>query len=238
MDKKTVIVFGAAGGIGRCIVEKLKSKYYVIAADLAKNVLEMKEDNVCCIVFDMLSDDLEDKLKKCLEGKFSLYGVVFSAGVMIPGSVCKISEDDWCHTMDLNLNSIFRLSKILIPELLKSKKSHIISLASNLGIVGAYDMSAYAVSKAALIELMKCMALDYGSSGLLANTISPGFAETDMLKSAIKQFSSNKNWMFACGGLPRQHVDKEDIADTVKYLLGQNSLNGANVVIDNGYSIR
>ena len=141
-------------------------------------------------------------------------------------------------TMNVNLNSVYRLCQLLIPVLLKEKKSHIVILASHLGVVGSYNLSAYSMSKAALIEFAKCLALDFGDKGLMVNSISPAFVNTGMLNHAISKFATSKKWMFATGGLPKQRMNINDIAKVVHMLLEQESINGSNIVIDGAYTAR
>ena len=112
---------------------------------------------------------------------------------MIPGSITEISHADWAETIEVNLTSVYKICRLLMPYLLKQKHSHVISIASQIGVVGAYNLSAYCASKAALIELMKCISLDFSDQGLCANTISPGFIETDLLKNAISKFATAKS---------------------------------------------
>lgn len=237
-EKCTIIIFGAAGGIGREFVGRLKNTYNIIAIDCSEAVMELEEEKVQCMVLDMMSSDAGMRIRETLDTVEKVYGVIFSSGIMIPGNVESLSIDDWNYTMDSNLNAIFRMTKVIIPYLLKNKKSHIITIASNLGTVGTYDLCSYSTTKAAVIEFMKCLALDYGDRGVLANCISPGFVKTSMLNSAMKRFATNKKWMFATGGLPRQYVEVNEVTNTVEYLLSQSCLNGTNIVIDHGYSVR
>lgn len=237
-ERLNIIVFGANGGIGIEIVSKLKTMYNIIAIDSNEGVMDLEEDSVTSIVLDLSNTEEYKKLKYCLNKGFKIFGVIFAMGIMIPGSTLKISEVDFEKTLEINITSIFRVTKIVLPYLLQNKNSHVIALSSSLGVVGAYDLCAYSTSKAAVIEYMKCLALDYGDKGLHANCISPGFVKTNMLNNAMKQFLTNKKWMFATGGLPQQYVEISEIVDTVQYLLNQKGLNGANIIIDHGYSVR
>lgn len=236
--KKFVLVLGAAGGIGKVIVEKLKLDYQIIAVDMNESVSALKEENVCSYCLNLQHFSERMQLEEIIKSLPNLYGVVIATGIMLPGNVTEISEEDWNNTLDTNVTLVFKLMKMTIPYLLKQKYSHIIVIASHIGTVGAYNLSAYCTSKAAIIELVKCVALDYGFEGLIANSISPGFVKTNMLDQAMKQFQTNKNWMFACGGLPKQHIDPEDIAGMVSFLLQQTCMNGENVIIDGGYTVR
>lgn len=238
-ETKTVAVIGANGGIGRKAVDRLRQEgYRCIAVDKEEQVRELESEDVETVWGDMLSDTVAEQLQEVMERQKRIYGVVFAAGIMIPGRVSDLEAEDWNRTMETNLTSVFKLTKTMLPYLLQNKSSHMIAIASHLGVVGSYDLAAYSVSKAGLIEFIKCMALDYGGCGLLANCISPGFIKTKMLDKAMGKFACNKKWMFATGGLPRQHVDVNDVVHMISFLLSQESMNGENIIMDAGYSVR
>ncbi|WP_449077999.1 SDR family NAD(P)-dependent oxidoreductase [Ruminococcus sp.] len=238
-ERKTVLVMGAAGGIGSIIVRMLESYYRILAVDKDPRVFDLAQDeNIHVLQLDLQKLDDRQSLKAVLDTIPGLYGAVIATGIMIPGSVMELSEEDWSKTIDINVTMVYHLVKLLIPYLVKEKTSHIIALASHLGTVGSYNLAAYSTSKAAVIELIKCIALDYGDQGVIANCISPGFVKTEMLNCAMRQFATNKKWMFASGGLPKQHIDPQDIAGMVSFLLQQTCMNGENVIIDAGYTVR
>jgi len=240
--KKTIIVVGAAGGIGQQIVYELQKDYIIVAADKNEHVKEIWNkiyDNVIPVICDVLDDNEIHSMLKIIESNnLNLYGLIYAAGVMIPGNITEISTDDWQKTIAVNLTSVYKLCKNIIPILIKGGGGHIIPIASHFGIVGAYDLSAYCVSKAALIQLTKCIALDYGDYGILANVISPGFIDTPMLDNAVRTLEKNKKWMFLMGGLSKQKVDIEDLVGAIVMILNQKSMNGANLIIDGGYTVR
>ena len=233
---KAILVVGGMGGIGSKIVEKLMPEYKIIVADRTISD-ENRQDQVDYINVDLTVDNEMVELADKVSG-YVLYGVIFAAGIMLPGNVLELNYDDYIKTMNVNLNSVYRLCQLLIPILLKNKQSHIVMLASHLGVVGSYNLSAYSMSKAALIELAKCLALDFGDKGLLVNCISPAFVDTPMLNSAINKFATSKKWMFATGGLPKQRMNVNDITKVVHMLLEQESMNGCNIVLDGAYTAR
>lgn len=238
LERKTVLVLGAAGGIGSIIVGKLKRDYRILAVDKNEHVFDLAQGDIHALQLNLQQQNDRQSLKEVLNATPGLYGVVIATGIMIPGSVTELSEEDWSTTIDINVNMVYHLVKLLIPYLVKEKTSHIIALASHLGTVGSYNLAAYSTSKAALIELMKCIALDYGDQGVIVNCISPGFVKTEMLNCAMQRFATSKKWMFVSGGLPKQHIDPQDVAGMVSFLLQQTCMNGENVIIDAGYTVR
>ena len=237
--EKSIVVVGGAGGIGRCIVEQLRQEYKIYVLDIKDITTSIEQcDTIIPIVGDILEESTLDLVEEILSKEESFMGIIFSAGIMVPGTVMDTEDDIWQKVLDTNLTSVYKLSKRLLPYLMQHKKSYIIAIASNMAIVGSYGLTAYSVSKAALVELVKCMSLDFGTKGVMVNSISPGFIDTDMLASAKKVFNINRNWMYTTGGLPKQTVDKEDVAKAVEFLLTTHSMNGANIVPDAGYVVR
>lgn len=233
---KTILVVGGMGGIGTKIVEDLMPEYHIVVADRVL-IDENKFPNVDYYKVDLTVDEEMVEFANKMS-YYELYGIFFAAGIMLPGNVLELDYNSYIKTMNVNLNSVYRLCQLLIPVLLKESKSHIIMLASHLGVVGSYNLSAYSMSKAALIELAKCLALDFGDKGLMVNSISPAFVNTGMLNSAISEFATSKKWMFATGGLPKQRMNINDIVKVAHMLLEQESINGSNIVIDGAYTAR
>ncbi len=239
MQNKTIILLGACGGIAKEILNIIKKNgYKVLVVDVSDSINDLASNNVITIQGDLGNYETLDRIEEALKQLPPLYGIVSAVGIMIPGSVTEISSQDWDKTLSINVTYIMRFLKRMIPTLIKNKKSRVILIASVLGVVGSYNLTAYSVSKAALIELVKCLALDYGDKGMLTNCISPGFVKTQMLEDAMSTLSKNKNWMFSVGGLPKKYVNPLDIAETVLFLLNQSSINGENIIIDAAYSSR
>lgn len=237
--KKSILIFGGSGRIGSELVVKLTEGYEVIVFDKdeAKH-LEYQHVGIKSFLIDLTEDESKKVVLDYANQSSELYGVIFASGLMIPGSVTELTKEEWLLTMNVNLNLVFEYSQLLLPYLAKNTQSHIIALSSHLGVVGTYNMSAYSVSKAAVIELVKCMALDYSEQGVLVNAVSPGFVKTNMLTNAMKKLSKNKKWMFTTGGLPKQYVKNSDIAQAIAFILNQTSMTGENIVIDGGYTAR
>ena len=102
------------------------------------------------------------------------------AGVTIVGGVAELSEADWQREIDINLSGAYRVSKAFWPHFAEAGGGAILSTASIAGVVGVRQDAAYVASKAGLIMLSRCMALDGAPVGIRANCICPGFVQTPM----------------------------------------------------------
>lgn len=205
---KTAIITGSGKktGIGYAIAEKLAScGCQVIIADLGKTVApdaalktathdemneiaslleakyKVKSLSVAVNVADNASiDEMMEKIKNHFDHIDILCNNA-GASFGVPNTVLNYSEADWIRTVDVNLFSVFRMSRAVIPLML-GKPASIINTASRAGKVPPIFNSAYAVAKAGVIMLTKVMAKELGGTGIRVNAICPGQIATDLEK--------------------------------------------------------
>ena len=198
MKNKVIIVTGGASGIGKAIVkESLTKGAIVVIADLNEDKGNAVVKNfskefteihfVKTDVTDVTSiENLVDKAKSL----GPIHYLVNSAGVQTYGTVVSTSQKTWDFTMDVNLKSIYTLSKYVIPEMKKnpSNSGAIVNISSVQGIRSQKNVAAYATSKAAVIALTRTMGLDYASERIQVNCICPGSIDTPMLRFGAEAY--------------------------------------------------
>ena len=184
------------------------------------------------------SDDVKRMIKTTLD-TYGRIDILFNHAGISQGNtyMADTSEEEWDNIIDTNLKGIFLGSKYTIPVMLKQGGGVIINTSSVLGIVGGPRRSVYAASKAAIIQLSKVMAYEYGSQNIRVNCICPGAVETGLMEKAK---TNTPGFAFDVWGqvvpMGRQGQPKE-IAQAALYLASDDStyVNGAALVIDGGW---
>jgi 3-oxoacyl-[acyl-carrier protein] reductase len=137
--------------------------------------------------------------------------------------------------IDINLTGVFHVTQCFVRQLLKADKpGAIVNLASISGIVAFNGSSSYSVTKAAVSELTRCLAMEYGQYGIRTNAMAPGLIETDMTSVSINQPDMAAEWMQR---IPmRKWGTPEDVADLALFLASDEAgyINGETVVVDGG----
>lgn len=234
---KNVLVFGGEGYIGRSIISRL-----VVEGYICYSIDQVKEQQSVASYFrscDMTDYSKVNVLLSKLHAEIDeLYAVIYANGTFSVGDFAQSSFEQFTTVMDINFNSVAYLTHSILPKFLQQGGGKFIFISSVFSEVVAPNMTAYNCSKAALTHFAKSIAEDYSRQMIQSNVISPGFVRSPMLTN-IKNEHPSQKWMHYLYGLQKQTVDIETIMDTTVFLLGQNhSINGTNLVIDGGYSIR
>ncbi len=192
---KTAIVTGAASGIGRqTALIYAREGAHVLAADLSSEGLDRLKTEITSAggacdthVTDVTNKASVETLFAASDAIFAeLNIVVNNAGITIVGGVHEISEEDWDREMNINVKSIYLMSRTAWPRLVKSSSSVILNTASIAGTWAIMSDAAYCASKAAVIMLTKCMGLDGAKDGIRVNCVAPGFIDTPMIHGFFK----------------------------------------------------
>ena len=183
---KKVLVTGASGGIGKAIAIELSSN----GADLCltgrnKSELESLQKllggNCEIIISDLSKSEGIDELANSAQEKMGQIDILINnAGITRDNLFMRMSEEDWNEVININLNSIFKLTKHLIKGMIKRRYGRIINITSVIGVAGGAGQSNYSASKAGIIAMSKSLAQEVGSRSVTVNSIAPGFIETNM----------------------------------------------------------
>lgn len=192
LDKKVSIVTGAARGIGAAIALKLAEQGSNIAFTYVSN---SSAEKAAELVAQLETKGVKAKAYKSNAGDFSQcetfvtdvvkeFGTidvcVNNAGISKDNLLLRMTAEQWDDVMNINLKSVFNMTKQVIRPMMKAKLGSIINMSSIIGIRGNAGQSSYAASKAGIIGFTKSVAHELGSRNIRCNAIAPGFIETDM----------------------------------------------------------
>ena len=169
-----------------------------------------------------------------------------NAGVVMQGTAESTSEQDWASLMNLNLTAVWRMSRMVLLHMRSQGGGVIVNNASDWGVVGAENALAYAVSKAAVVQLTRCMALDHAAENIRVNAVCPGdtFVQRWLEKGyfeASDPVTLEQAKAEAAAGLPMKRFGKpEEIARAVLFLASSDSsyMTGQLLVVDGGNTAR
>ena len=224
LQGKTAIVTGATRGIGKGVALKFAEQganiafTYVSSEEKAlalENELQVFGVKAKAYKSDAsLMKDAEELIKDVLENFKSIDVLVNNAGITKDNLLMRMSEEDFDRVLEVNLKSIFNMTKAVQRTMLKQRSGSIVNMTSVVGVKGNAGQSNYAASKAGVIGFTKSIALELGSRNIRCNAIAPGFIETEMTEKLGEEVITN--WRNSIplkrGGTP------EDVANTTLFL--------------------
>jgi dihydroanticapsin dehydrogenase len=245
LSGKVALVTGGSRGIGFAtakILSKNGAKIVITGKD--KSRLEKSASKISGsigIIADIKnSKDVKNVVSKTIEKFGKLDILVNNAGIFPKIKLLhEIDEDEWNEVLDVNLTGQFRFTKEAIPHLQKTGGS-IINISSDAGLKAyqGFNADAYSASKAALIILTKCWALEYAKDKVRVNCICPGVVDTDMTKPFLK---TQKDKEFMNNEHPIGRIGQpEEVAKAIMYFASDDAswITGAVLAVDGGESIK
>lgn len=224
LEGKTAIITGGSRGIGKAIVEIFVKQganvafTYSSSSDAAKaieNKLSTKNVKVKSYKSDASNFEEAQLLAASVLEEFGSIDILINnAGITKDNLLMRMSEEDFDRVIQVNLKSVFNMTKAVQRTMLKQRKGSIINMSSVIGVKGNAGQSNYAASKAGIIGFTKSMAIELGSRNIRSNAIAPGFIVTEMTEElgeeTIKQYF--EAIPLKRGGTP------EEIANTCVFL--------------------
>lgn len=245
LEGKVAIVTGAARGIGEGIVLKLAEQGAQVAFSY---VSESSAEKAAAIEQKVAAMGAKAKAYRSNAGEFSecetfvndvmkQFGsvdiCVNNAGISKDNLLLRMTPEQWDDVMDINLKSVFNMTKQVIRPMMKAKSGSIINMSSVIGLMGNAGQGSYAASKAGIIGFTKSVAKELGSRNIRCNAIAPGFVETDMT-SYLKEGEQADKYR---SGIPLGRFGTaDDIANVTLFLASDLSeyVTGQVISVDGG----
>ena len=190
LEGKNVLITGASRGIGKGIAEVFAKHGANVAFTYSSSVeaadqLEKQLEKLGIRVKGYKSDaadfnEAEELVKKVLEDFGNIDVLINNAGITKDNLLMRMSEADFDKVIEVNLKSVFNMTKAILRPMLKQRNGSVINISSVVGVKGNAGQANYSASKAGIIGFSKSMALELGSRNIRTNVIAPGFIETEM----------------------------------------------------------
>ena len=163
--------------------------------------------------------------------------LVNNAGIGLMSPAETLSTADWDRTMRINLRAPFICARSVAPGMLRQRWGRIVTISSQAAVIGIEHHAAYSASKAGLLGMTNCLALEWGPSGITANCVSPTIVETEL---GMKVWDGEKGDRARAEIPTRRFAQPAEVAEAVLYLASDAAamVNGANLMLDGGNTIR
>lgn len=241
---KVVIVTGASSGIGAAtavFLSKLGAKLSLIGRNvdnLQKVSNDCGKESTLVVPADVTKEsDVENIIKKTIEHYGQLDILVNNAGILESGTIENTSLAQYDRLMNTNVRSIYHLTMLAVPHLLQTK-GNIVNVSSVNGIRSFPGVLAYNVSKAAVDQFTRCVALELASKGVRVNCVNPGVTVTELQKRGglnDQQYAAFLERTKETHALGRPGKP-EEVAATIAFLASElaSNITGASVPVDGG----
>lgn len=227
LENKTAIITGAARGIGEGVALKFAEHGCNVAFTY---VSDSSSERAAALEAKLSAMGVKAKSYQSNAGDFAQcetlvnevlkeFGAidicVNNAGISKDNLLLRMSPEQWNEVIQVNLNSVFNMTKQVIKPMMKARSGSIINMSSVIGEMGNAGQSSYAASKAGVIGFTKSVAKELGSRNIRCNAIAPGFVETDMT-SYLKEGDGGEKYK---AGIPLgRFASAEDIANVTLFL--------------------
>lgn len=239
---KTALITGASKGIGRKIAEVFAQQGANVAFTYLSSVekgeaLEQELQAFGTRVKGFRSDASQfDQAEKLIDDIVAEFGtidvVVNNAGITKDGLLMRMTEQNWDDVININLKSIFNVTKAASKIMMKNRKGSFINMSSVVGVQGNAGQANYAASKAGIIGFSKSVAKELGSRNIRTNVIAPGFIRTEMTDVLDPKVVAG--WE---ANIPLKRAgEPEDVANACLFLASDLStyINGQVLPVDGG----
>lgn len=224
-DNQVVVITGASSGIGEGVAKKFLEEGALVAGCGVEPKMSIESDRAIYVQADLTVPEQANHVIEEAVKKFGRVNkLVCCAGVTFIGSLETTEYETFMKELSINLGGVFNMCKAAITELKKQENSTIVTVGSDLGVRPIPERIGYCPSKAGVIMLTKCMALEYAPS-IRVNAILPGLVRTPMIEQRFAEAEDPKALEEGYASLyPLHKMGKiEDMANAIAFLSSEES---------------
>jgi NAD(P)-dependent dehydrogenase (short-subunit alcohol dehydrogenase family) len=237
--KRICVVTGGSSGIGLATVRRFSAVGNVtVALDLKPSI-----DPGSAAHFQQLDVSRPDDVRACISGLLRDYGqidvLVNAAGIGMPlVPVQDLDPAEWNRILGINLTGTFSTVQAVLPSMLQRNSGSIVNVGSTFGLLARRYQSAYSVSKAAVIHLTRCIAVDLGETAIRVNCVCPGLTDTPLVsffqEPANRELLAENLALHAMNRIGRP----EEVANAIAFLASESAtfITGQAIAVDGGYT--
>lgn len=241
LSGRKALITGASGGIGEAVARMLHAQGAIVGLH------GTREEKLNALAADLgdrahvFPADLSDKeavAKLGADAETKLEGVdilVNNAGITRDGLFVRMSDADWDDVINVNLSSVFRLTRSVTHSMMRRRYGRIINIASVVGVTGNPGQANYCASKAGMIGFSKSLAQEIASRNVTVNCVAPGFIE-----SAMTDKLNEKQKDSILGAIPMKRMGSgAEIASSVAYLASEEAayITGQTIHVNGGMAM-
>lgn len=240
LKAKKIIVTGGSRGIGKSIVESLAAAGAVVAFSYAKNKDSAEEvlknlpgDGHFCFSLDIRdSKQSEEQIAQAIERLGGVDGIVNNAGITKDQILLRMKDEDFQDVVATNLNGTYYCTKAVLKTMMKARKGSIVNLSSVIGTTGNGGQSNYAASKAGIEAFTRSVALEMASRNIRANSVAPGFIQTEMTGALSEDQKTKILQQIPLGRI----AEPKEVAQVVGFLLSDEAsyITGQTIHVNGG----
>jgi 3-oxoacyl-[acyl-carrier protein] reductase len=244
LKDQVILITGSARGIGKEIATRFAHEgAIVIISDIDSEMTAATTNEfinkgftatgIPCDVSN--ADSVQEMMDKILDIHKRIDILINNAGITRDNLLLKMTDPEWDSVISVNLRGTFICTRSALKPMVKAKKGKIISIASIIGIKGNAGQANYAASKAGIIAFSKSVAKEYGSRGITANAVAPGYIATEMTARLSDKVKEDIQ-----AGIPLKKLGSpRDVAEACLFLASPSAdyITGQTIVVDGGMEI-
>lgn len=239
MSRHIAIVTGASRGIGKAVAKRLADEgYFVVGTATSETGVAVIDEYLHDSggIGRVLNVEKPEQIENLFEEIESVYGtvqvLVNNAGITQDGLLMRMDDKAWTSVMDINLTSVYRMSKRAIRGMMKARNGRIINITSVVASMGNAGQTNYAATKAGIEGFTRSLAREIGSRQVTVNCVAPGLIETDMTDELDERLINSM-----MDAVPLARLGKpEDVAAAVNFLASEEAsyITGAVLAVNGG----